>query len=191
MADVNVFGHACEIFVSQYVIGCTCHNESMLIGLFLTKAFANERKWLFKSADTRGRGTLDEPLRSVKHADRTYTGRGPTGSIFVCGILHHCIKRFFLGGGGRRYFRSDILFIYNMIWPCSFFGAVFVCPQSPNTDNILDQFSYCPLSGDLHVTFANPEIFGFEFHLRSSPCEFSRRSVNQPVALLIAATTRR
>ena len=98
MADVNVFGHACEIFVSQYVIGCTCHNESMLIGLFLTKAFANERKWLFESADTRGRGTLDEPLRSVKHADRNYTGRGPTGTIFVCGILHHCIKRFFLWG---------------------------------------------------------------------------------------------
>ena len=28
-------------------------------------------------------------------------------------------------------------------------------------------------------------IIGFEFHLRSSPCPFSRRPVNQPVALLL------
>ena len=50
--------------VSQYVIGFTCHNESMLIGLFRQKQFADERKWLFVSADVRGAGTCDESLRT-------------------------------------------------------------------------------------------------------------------------------
>ena len=48
--------------VSQYVIGFACHNESMLIGLFRQRQFADERKWLFVSADVRGAGTRDEPL---------------------------------------------------------------------------------------------------------------------------------
>ena len=50
--------------VSQYVIGSTCHNESMLIGLFRQRQFADERKWLFVSADVRWAGTRDEPLRT-------------------------------------------------------------------------------------------------------------------------------
>ena len=50
--------------VSQHVIGFTCHNESMLIGLFRQRQFADERKWLFVSADVRGAGTRDEPLRT-------------------------------------------------------------------------------------------------------------------------------
>ena len=51
--------------VSQYVIGfTTCHNESMLIGLFRQRQFAGEQKWLFVSADVRGAGTRDEPLRT-------------------------------------------------------------------------------------------------------------------------------
>ena len=50
--------------VSQYVIGFTCHNESMLIGLFRQRQFADERKWLFVSADVRGAGKRDEPLRT-------------------------------------------------------------------------------------------------------------------------------
>ena len=50
--------------VSQYVIGFTCQNESMLIGLFRQRQFVDERKWLFVSADVRGAGTRDEPLRT-------------------------------------------------------------------------------------------------------------------------------
>ena len=50
--------------VSQYVSGFTCHNESMLIGLFRQRQFADERKWLFVSADVRGAGTRDEPLKT-------------------------------------------------------------------------------------------------------------------------------
>ena len=50
--------------VSQYVVGFTCHNELMLIGLFRQRQFADERKWLFVSADVRGAGTRDEPLRT-------------------------------------------------------------------------------------------------------------------------------
>ena len=47
--------------VSQF----TCHNESMLIGLFRQRQFADERKWLFVSADVRGAGTRDEPPKNV------------------------------------------------------------------------------------------------------------------------------
>ena len=50
--------------LSQYVIGFTCHNESMLIGLFRQRQFADKRKWLFVSADVCGAGTHDEPLRT-------------------------------------------------------------------------------------------------------------------------------
>ena len=50
--------------VSQYAIGCTCHNESILIGLFRQRQFADERKCLFESADVRGGGTGDEPQRT-------------------------------------------------------------------------------------------------------------------------------
>ena len=46
------------------MIGFTCHNESMLIGLFRQRQFADERKWLFVSAEVRGAGTRDEPLRT-------------------------------------------------------------------------------------------------------------------------------
>ena len=46
--------------VLQHVFGFTCHNESMLIGLFRQRQFADERKWLFVSADVRGA----EPLRT-------------------------------------------------------------------------------------------------------------------------------
>ena len=38
--------------------------------------------------------------------------------------------------------------------------------------DILD-FSCCPLSRVLHVTLANWQRFGFEFHLRSSPSAYS------------------
>ena len=44
--------------VLQYVIGCTCHNESMLIGLFRQRQFAEERKWLLEPADVRGGGNV-------------------------------------------------------------------------------------------------------------------------------------
>ena len=48
-------------------------------------------------------------------------------------------------------------------------------------DNL--DFAYCPLSRD------NPQTFGSEFHLRSLPCAFYRRSVKQPVALLLSVAT--
>jgi len=48
-------------------------------------------------------------------------------------------------------------------------------------DNL--DFVYCSLARD------NPQTFGFEFHLRSLPCAFSRRSVNQAVALLLSVAT--
>ena len=50
--------------VSQYVVGFTRHSESMLIGLFRQRQFADERKWLFVSADVCGAGTRNKPLRT-------------------------------------------------------------------------------------------------------------------------------
>ena len=76
-----------------------------------------------------------------------------------------------------------MLLAFNMAWPCIFCGTVFVCPQSPYRDNDMIDFVYCPLSRD------NPPTFGFEFHLRTLPCAFSRRSVNQAVALLLSVAT--
>ena len=49
--------------------------------------------------------------------------------------------------------------------------------------NILD-FSCCPLSRILHVTLANPQKFGFEFYLRSSPSAFSGLPVHQLIISL-------
>ena len=44
-------------------------------------------------------------------------------------------------------------------------------------------FSYCPLSRILHVTLANWQRFGFEFHLGSSPSAFSGFvNISQPAA---------
>ena len=43
---------------------------------------------------------------------------------------------------------------------------------------------YWRLSRVLHVTLANPQTFGFEFHVRSLPRTFSGRSVNQPLLQL-------
>ena len=55
--------------------------------------------------------------------------------------------------------------------------------------DILD-FSYCPLSRVLHVTLANLQEFGFEFHLRSSPSAFSEyMDVSQPADHFIACYT--
>ena len=49
---------------------------------------------------------------------------------------------------------------------------------------------YCPLSRVLHVTLANWQKFGFEFHLRSSPSAFSGFvNISQPAAYFTACYT--
>ena len=68
------------------------------------------------------------------------------------------------------------LVIFNMVWPLMTFPRDSFCLSAVSLSrqwhDILD-FSYCPLSRVLHVTLANPQKFGFEFHLRSSPSAFS------------------
>ena len=90
-----------------------------------------------------------------------------TGSIFVCGPLHHYVLLFSIFGAVGL-FRSDMLLIFNMVWPWFSCGTASVCPQFPYRGK-----SYCPLSRVLHVTLANWQRFGFEFHLRSSPFAYS------------------
>ena len=63
------------------------------------------------------------------------------------------------------------------------FAAVQFCLStvslSQQRQDILD-FSCCPLSRVLHVTLANLQKTGFEFHLRSSPTAFSGQSGRFP-----------
>ena len=62
----------------------------------------------------------------------------------------------------------------------------------PTTKGIMGhvQVANCPLSRVLHVTLANLQRFGFEFHLRSSPSAFSEyMDVSQPADHFIACYT--
>ena len=40
-----------------------------------------------------------------------------TGSIFVCGPLHHHVLLSSIFFGAVGLFRSDMLLIFNMVWP--------------------------------------------------------------------------
>ena len=65
-------------------------------------------------------------------------------------------------------------------------SAVFLSRQR---HDILD-FSYCHLSRVLHVTLANWQIFGFEFHLRLSPSAFSGfMDISRPADYFITCYT--
>ena len=80
--------------------------------------------------------------------------------------------------------RSDLLWSWwgGPVWACM--SAVSLWRQ---WHDILD-FSCCPLSRVLHVTLANLQKFGFEFHLRSSPSAFSGWSADQLITSLVATT---
>ena len=52
------------------------------------------------------------------------------------------------------------------------------------------EFSCCSLSRVLHVTLANWQRFGFEFHLRSLPSAFSEyMDISRPADYFIACYT--
>ena len=57
-----------------------------------------------------------------------------TGSIFVCGPLHHYIQ-LFRSFGAVGLCRSDMLLILNMVWPWFSCRTVCVCPQFPYRGN--------------------------------------------------------
>ena len=62
-------------------------------------------------------------------------------------------------------------------------------PLSQQRHDVLD-FSYCPLSRVLHVTLANWQGSGFEFHLRSSPSAYSGFvNISRPAVYFIACYT--
>ena len=59
---------------------------------------------------------------------RSFTDPAYTGSIFVCGPSHHYVQLFsILGAVGL--FRSNMLLIFNMVWPWFSCGTVCVCLQ--------------------------------------------------------------
>ena len=85
-----------------------------------------------------------------------------------------------------------MLFTFNMVWPCIYYGTVFVCPQLPYRDSEMIfslDFTTCLRSRFLHVALANPQTFGCEFYLMSLPCEFSRQSVHKSVVLIFLLQT--
>ena len=93
--------------------------------------------------------------------------------------------------GAVGLFRPYMLLIFNMVWPWFSCGTVFLSAVSLSQqwNDILD-FSYCPLSRVLHVTLANWQRFGFEFHLGSPPSAFSGFvNISQPAAYFTACYT--
>ena len=103
-------------------------------------------------------------------------------SFAVLYIVMFCCSVFF---GAVGFFRFDMLLIFNMVWPWFSCGTVCLSAVSLSRQwhDILD-FSYCPLSRVLHVTLANWQGFGFEFHLGLSPSAFSGFvNISQPAAV--------
>ena len=93
-----------------------------------------------------------------------------TGSIFVCGPLHHHVSLSSIFWDRRSFqIRYDAHFLHGL---AMIFLRDSLCLSvvtlSRQRRDILD-FSDCPLSRVLHVTLGNWKGFGFEFHLRSSP----------------------
>ena len=89
--------------------------------------------------------------------------------------------------GAVGLFRSDMLLIFQhglamiLLRDSLCLSAVFLSRQR---HDILD-FSNCPLSRVLHVTLANWQEFGFEFHLRSSPSHSEYMDISQPADYFI------
>ena len=89
----------------------------------------------------------------------------------------------FLGAVGL----SDPICYSFLTW----FGHDFPAGQFVSVRNFLIlNFSYCPLSRVLHVTLANWQRFGFEFHLRSSPSAYSEFvNISRPAEYFTACYT--
>ena len=71
--------------------------------------------------------------------------------------------------------------LFRPYWVSSVRRSKLVCVVvllSGQRHDILD-FCYCPLSRVLHVTLANWQEFGFEFHLRSSPSYSEYMDISQ------------
>ena len=78
------------------------------------------------------------------------------------------------GGGGRRSFQIRYAaHFYHSLATISLWDRFGLSTVSLSRQHDILDFSYCPLSRVLHVTLANWQRFGFEFHLRSSPSAFS------------------
>ena len=93
---------------------------------------------------------------------------------------------FFRGGGNGGFFQSDMLFIFNKVWPCIFCERVFVCLQSPHSCNDMISWIFPIIEGHplvLHVTSTYLQTFGVEFHLRSLLSAFNRFSNHSPSVL--------
>ena len=104
---------------------------------------------------------------------RSFTDPAFTGSIFVCGPLHHHVLLSSIFWGRRSFqIRYAAHFLHGL---AMIFLRDSLCLSAdsltPQWHDILD-FSNCPLSRVLHVTLASWQGFGFEFHLRSSPSQW-------------------
>jgi len=77
--------------------------------------------------------------------------------------------------------------MFNMVWQCTFSEKVFVSPHSPFATTTRSSV-FCILSVITRLDIGQSANIWIEFHLRSLSCAFSRRSANQPAALLLAAT---
>ena len=96
--------------VSQYVIGFTCHNESMLIGLFRQRH--GERKWLS--------GTRDEPLRTSAWEARSRQQSSET-RILPNLISWDCFS--------KRFDNSPKFYMQKQTFAKDIFNTTFLCSR--------------------------------------------------------------
>ena len=104
---------------------------------------------------------------------RSFTDPAFTGSIFVCGPLyHHVLLSSIFGAVGL--FRSDMLLIFNMVWPWFSCGTVCVCPQCYLIAAMTWYSGFFQLSLVTRFACDIGQLAGIwnEFHLRSSPAEY-------------------
>ena len=104
--------------------------------------------------------------------------------------LHHYVKLSSIFWGCRSFqiryaahFSHGLAMIFR--WDSLCLSAVSLSRQRLD---ILD-FSCCPLSHVLHVTLANWQRFGFEFHLRLSPYNSEYMDISQPADYFIPCYT--
>ena len=114
---------------------------------------------------------------------RSFTDPAFTGSILVCGPLHHNFLLFsILGAVGL--FRSAMLLIFYMVWRWFSCGTVCVCPQLPYRDNdmiiwifpIVPCHAFCmwhwPIGKDLDLKFIWGHHHLSEYMDISRPAEY-------------------
>ena len=201
---ISVFVHTSSFFD---FLGFTNHNVTCPLSWIdsLLKTAAGFLKWGVVFVDSSSSSRI-YTLRRIIHLDelstmvrltrrtiadysvyfwliRSFTDPAFIGSIFVCVPLHHHVLLFsFLGAVGR--FKSDMLFIFYMVWSWFSCGTVCVCPQLPYRGNdmiiwifpVVPCHAFCmwhwPTGEDLDLSFIWGHHHPYKYMNISRPTEY-------------------